>query len=139
MTGEDHPSSPDCEGPLHPKAKEGFRLFNLGQYWKAHEALEAAWLEERGEVRNLYRGILQVGVAYWHVQRGNYRGAVKVLLRSRRWLAPFPAICRGIAVAQLRQDVEDALKELTRLGPGGMKAFDPVMLKPLTWSEGEDA
>ncbi|HRQ33635.1 MAG TPA: DUF309 domain-containing protein, partial [Anaerolineales bacterium] len=58
--------------PLHPSAIEGLRLFNNGKYFEAHEALETAWLEERGKIRDLYRGILQVGVAYLHITRGNY-------------------------------------------------------------------
>jgi predicted metal-dependent hydrolase len=59
---------------MHPKAIEGIVLFNAGQYWKAHEALEEAWMDETGEVRHLYRGILQVGVTYLHVERKTTMG-----------------------------------------------------------------
>ena len=88
----------DCNAPLHPQAAEGLRLFNEGKYFEAHEALEIAWLEEKGKVRDLYRGILQVGVAYLHITRGNFNGAIKVHERSQRWLKDFPAVCRGIRV-----------------------------------------
>ena len=35
-----------CNAPIHPQAAEGLRLFNTGEYFEAHEALEVAWLEE---------------------------------------------------------------------------------------------
>src|SRR5512141_2656417 len=111
------PSEQDCQGVLHPKAVEGFELFNAHQFWHAHEALEAAWLVETGDVRHLYRGILQIAVTYLHVQRANYRGAVKVYQRSHRWLSPFPDQCRGIDLGQLRRDAAAVMAEVSRLGP----------------------
>ena len=85
-----------CEGDLPRMASYGLELFNRGEYFEAHEELEMAWRDETGPVRELYRGILQIAVAYLHIQRGNYRGAVKMFFRSRTWLDPFPDTCRGI-------------------------------------------
>ncbi len=116
----------DCDGPLHPKAIEGLELFNHGQYWKAHEALEAAWRAESRPVRNLYKGILQAGVVYLHVTRKNHAGAVKVYQRCRKWLDPWPDICRDVAVGRLRQDLETVMREVTALGPDGLERFRPV-------------
>jgi uncharacterized protein len=50
-----------CMGALPPLALRGLELFNQGEYFEAHEALELAWREETGPVRELYRGILQIG------------------------------------------------------------------------------
>jgi uncharacterized protein len=124
----------DCEGPLHPMAIRGFQLFNQGQYWLAHEALEEAWRDELGQVRRLYQGILQAGVVYLHIQRGNWAGAMKVYHRSQRWLSPFPDTCRGIDLARLRADLDRAITEARRLGPEGLDLFDPFLLKPLVWN-----
>ena len=79
-----------CHAPLHPQAAHGLRLFNAGRYFEAHEALEEAWNEEVGKVRELYRGILQIAVVYLHVTRRNYNGAVKVYARSQRWVKDWP-------------------------------------------------
>lgn len=125
----------DCDAPLHPKAAEGLRLFNEGKYFEAHEALEVAWLEEKGKVRDLYRGILQVGVAYLHITRGNYRGAIKVHGRSQRWLKGWPNYCRGIDVEGLRRDAEAAINEVLRLGEQRLGEFDLARLKPIRWGE----
>ena len=122
-----------CQGELHPMAIKGFELFNAGRYWHAHEALEEAWLEEAGEVRNLYRGILQAGVVYLHVTRSNYRGVVKVYQRSTRWLDPFPDRCRGVDVGRLKSDLERVFSETRRLGPEGLDRFNLDLLKPLIY------
>lgn len=129
--GKPRPGASDCEGDLHLKAEEGIALFNARQYWKAHEALEEAWLEETGQVRHLYQGILQVGVAYLHVQRRNFRGALKMYRRSQRWLAPFPNVCRGILVGQLKAELEEVIREVKRLGPDRLDEFDLSLLKPV--------
>jgi predicted metal-dependent hydrolase len=127
-----------CEETLHPLAIEGLRLFNAGQYFEAHEALETAWKDEKGPIRELYRGILQVAVGYLHITRGNYIGALKMFKRCRPWLAPFPDQCRGIEVGQLKRDFQAVESELRRLGPQGIQSFNPRLLKPAIWKEIED-
>ena len=125
--------SDTCNAPLHPRAADGLRLFNAGEYFEAHEALEDAWNEERGNVRELYRGILQIAVVYLHVTRRNYNGAVKVYGRSQRWLKDWPDICRGIHVENLRRNADEVLTEVKRLGVEKISEFDNSLLKPVTW------
>ena len=126
-----------CNVPLHPQAAEGLRLFNAGKYFEAHEALEEAWKEEKGNVRELYRGILQIAVVYLHVRRRNYNGAVKVYGRSQRWLKDWPDICRGIEVGKLRRDAEAVITEVKRLGVEKMSEFENSLLKPVQWRENQ--
>jgi len=121
----------DCDGSLHERARAGIALFNEGHYFEAHEELELAWKQEKGKVRELYQGILEAGVTYLHITRGNYPGAVKVYKRSMRWLKDWPENCRGVDVGQLRRDLEAAIMEVQRLGPGGINGFDHAMLKPV--------
>lgn len=128
-----------CKAPLHPRAEDGLKLFNAGEYFEAHEALEDAWNAERGEVRDLYRGILQIAVVYLHITRGNYNGAVKVYLRSQRWLKDWPEVCRGIQVGKLRRDAELVIQEVMRLGVEGIADFDRSLLKPVVWQASRDA
>ena len=124
-----------CNAPLHPQAAEGLRLFNAGEYFEAHEALEDAWNAEKGQVRELYRGILQIAVVYLHVTRGNYNGAIKVYGRSQRWIKDWPDICRGIYVGELRKDAETVITEVRRLGIEKISEFDLSLLKPVKWDE----
>lgn len=125
----------DCEGSLHPDALSGLRLFNRGEYFEAHEALETAWRAETGPIRELYRGILQVGVVYLHITRNNYDGAIKVYGRSLRWINPWPETCRGIQVGQLRRDAEAVMVQVRRLGREGLASFDLSLLKPVLFKD----
>ncbi|NWG33289.1 MAG: DUF309 domain-containing protein [Chloroflexi bacterium] len=126
-----------CIGTLHSQAREGLRHFNAGEYFEAHEALEYAWNAEEGEAKKLYRGILQMAVAYLHIQRGNYAGALKVYERSRKWLEGLPAVCKGVHIGQLRRDAEKVVEALKRLGPERIGEFDPALLKPVKWQAGK--
>lgn len=124
-----------CNAPLHPKAVEGLRLINAGEYFEAHEAFEDAWNAEKGKVRDLYRGILQIAVVYLHITRGNYEGAIKVYSRSQKWLKDWPTICRGIQVDELRRNAELAINEAERLGRENIGRFDLSLLKPVSWTQ----
>lgn len=124
----------DCTGSIHPAAIKGMQLFNAGEYWLAHEELEEAWKEENGSVGELYRAILQTAVVYLHVTRANYNGAVKVYGRVQKWISPWPEVCRGIEIGQLRRDLDTVIAEVKRLGPDGMAGFDRSLLKPVRWT-----
>lgn len=124
-----------CNAPLPPQAVEGLRLFNAGHYFEAHEALEDAWNAERGKVRELYRGILQIAVVYLHITRRNYDGALKVYGRSQRWMKDWPAVCRGIQVEELRRNAQNAIAEMQRLGKEHIGEFNVSALKPISWIE----
>jgi uncharacterized protein len=120
-----------CWGELSALALKGIALFNQHEFFEAHEELEHAWNEEPGPARELYRGILQVAVAYLQITRHNYNGALKMFLRMRQWLDPLPDTCRGVDVAQLRADALAARAELERLGSERIAEFDTVLFKPL--------
>lgn len=95
----------ECLGSLPRQVEEGLKLFNAGQYFEAHEVLETAWRAESRPVRELYRGILQVGVGFYHITRGNFSGAHKLFQRAYRWLQPFPAFCQGIHLDPFRHKI----------------------------------
>jgi predicted metal-dependent hydrolase len=126
-----------CNASLHPQAAEGLRLFNAANYFEAHEALEEAWNEEKGQIRDLYRGVLQIAVVYLHITRRNFNGAIKVYERSQRWLKDWPDVCRGIYVEELRRDAKTAISEVHRLGAEGLSEFDHSLLKPVRWEESQ--
>ena len=120
-----------CNEPLAELAREGITLFNQGEYYKCHDALEEAWMQDQSPARELYRGILQVGIAYYQIQRGNYRGAVKMLLRLRQWLEPLPPVCRGVNIARVRQNAAEVQAIITELGPERLDEFDTAVIRPI--------
>jgi len=123
----------ECSAPLHTEAMHGLRLFNAGEYFEAHEALESAWRDEPGPIRELYQGILQVAVTYLHIQRGNYDGAIKVAARCKTKLEDWPDTCRGVNVAALRNDLASVMQMLLRLGPEKIGDFDQSLFKAIKY------
>lgn len=121
----------ECREALPALAEQGLQAFNRGEFYHQHDLFEAQWVETPGPIRDLYRAILQVGVAYYQIERGNYRGALKMLQRSVQWLYLLPDICQGIDVAQLRSDSYLVRAELQRLGPDRLDQLDRRLLKGL--------
>ncbi|MCC7448258.1 MAG: DUF309 domain-containing protein [Anaerolineae bacterium] len=122
-----------CDSPLSDAVIKGLHEFNAREYFEAHETLEQAWMAESGPVRELYRVILQVGIAYYQIARGNYWGAHKMFLRTVQWFAPLPDACQGINVAQLKADASAAHAHLEALGPERINEFDRSLLKPIIY------
>lgn len=120
-----------CAEPLSALALSGIEKFNQGAYYPSHDDLEEAWRQDTGAARDLYRSILQVGIAYYQIERANYRGAVKMLLRARQWLEPLPEVCRGVDVGQLREDATAVYDALTILGPEQIAEFDHNLFRPI--------
>ena len=123
-----------CAGPLPELARSGIALFNEGEYYRCHDALEEAWRQDEGPGRELYQGLLQVGIAYYQIERGNYRGALKMLLRARQWLEPLPAVCRGVDVAGLRADADKVYAALAEMDAARLGDFDRTLFRPIVYS-----
>jgi len=113
-----------CGESPPPLLVEGVAQFNRGEYFEQHETLERLWRAEPREVRRLYQGILQIGVAFHHLRRGNHHGTVYMLTRGSRHLAPFAPRCQGVNVAALLEAAAAALDEVERLGPTRLAEFD---------------
>jgi predicted metal-dependent hydrolase len=110
---------------------KGIHEFNAGAYFEQHETLETAWRNEPGPIRHLYQGILQIGVAYYQIQRHNYLGAHKMFQRAWQYLDPLPTVSQGVDIAQFRADTRAAQAELERLGPQRIADYNPVFFKPI--------
>ena len=120
---------PESNSTLPAEALHGIELFNQGHYFEAHEALENAWRAEPGPIRSLYQGILQAAVCYLHITRNNHEGAVKMYGRCMKLLEPLPAICQGVNVEALRQDLKQVIAEVERLGDGNLAQFNRQLFR----------
>ena len=122
-----HPPVRDVEGsadPLSRAAVAGLLEFNRRDYFEQHEYLELAWNEESRPVREMYQGILQVGVAFLQIERGNWRGALKIFRRGLPRLRELPAVCQGVDIVRFRAAAEAIHAEVTALGPERLAEFD---------------
>jgi predicted metal-dependent hydrolase len=123
-----------CEGYPRAYAIKGFEYFNARKYFEAHEELELAWREEKGPLKDLYRGILQVGVAYYHLLNENYTGCLKMFARSKQCLAPYPDVCLGIDLKDLKDNAQNVENVVRSLQQENLHLFDTRLLKPIQYS-----
>lgn len=103
---------------------EGVAQFNRGEYFEQHETLERLWRAEKRPIRRLYQGILQIGVAFFHLHRGNFHGTMVMLERGLTHLRSCPPVCQSVVVADLVAAAGSALAALKDLGPGRLDQFD---------------
>lgn len=113
-----------CREPPPLLLLEGIAQFNRGEYFEQHETLELLWRAERRELRRLYQGILQIGVAFHHLRRLNHHGTVYMLTRGSMHLAPFAPECQRVDVEALIASAAVALEQVLRLGPARLDEFD---------------
>ncbi len=125
-------NSPSKADLLHPEAGKGIELFNQGEFYKAHDPLELAWMKTRSPERDLYKGILQIGLAYYQITQGNYRGAIKMFKRGQRNLNPLGETLLGVDITTLRADAHDVEMTLRNLGPDQIHELDMRIIKPVS-------
>ncbi len=113
-----------CHEPAPPLLRKGVDQLNRGDYFEQHETLEALWNDESRDVRRLYQGILQIGVAMHHVRRGNHHGAMYMLTRGSMYLRPFAPTCQSIDVADLLDQAGRIRQAIDELGQAGLATFD---------------
>ncbi len=113
-----------CGGTPPPGLREGIELFNNGDYYECHEAIEHEWHAESRPIRRLYQGILQVGVGLLHARRGNFTGALLLLTDGIAKTAEFTPECLGIDTGRLATESQAVLEQLRELGPDRLGEFD---------------
>jgi predicted metal-dependent hydrolase len=112
------------DGPLHPEAALGVAEFNAGHFFEQHEHFEHAWIAEPRPIRDLYQGVLQIGLAFLQIEQSNWAGALKMFRRGLPRLRDLPPVCQGLDIGQLRTSAETIHREVTDLGPARLDEFD---------------
>lgn len=102
--------------PLSVDAAEGVRLFNARRYHAQHESFEDAWNAEPRPVREMYQGILQIGLAFLQLQNRNRPGVIKMFGRGVPRLRPLPDVVQGV---QIRRFLDESLLVFQALSDTG--------------------
>lgn len=113
-----------CGRPLPDGILEGIGQFNRREFYACHDTIELVWVDEPGDVRLMYQGLLQIAVAFYHVQKGNWRGMRKMMARGKAKLLPFLPQCQGVDLARLISDIARCEGTLRELGAERLSAFD---------------
>jgi predicted metal-dependent hydrolase len=105
--------------------EEGWRLFNDREFWHAHEAWESVWKRRGEESRIFFQGIIQLAAAYHLlVVKKRYRGTMRNFEKAEEKLRLFPDPFLRVDVSRLLNAVDQARKEINRIGEQHLEQFD---------------
>ncbi|XPV76939.1 MAG: DUF309 domain-containing protein [Desulfovibrio sp.] len=111
-----------------PELFEAVELFNEQEFYEAHEVLEDLWHDEPRPIRAVYQGVLQIGVGIYHMERGNFKGAVRLIGGGCELIEPHGEEALDLCLGKLRRDGLALLAELTRLGPDRLEELDRTLI-----------
>jgi predicted metal-dependent hydrolase len=100
------------EAQRDPRLVKGIHEFNQGLFFECHETLEEIWLEEHGDDREFYQGIIQVAAGFYKWEQGVLMGAIKLWRAGLQKLGGYPPIHLDVDVASFIKGVEVSLKEV---------------------------
>jgi uncharacterized protein len=108
----------------------GVAQFNRALFFECHDTLEDLWSGVRGAPRDFFQGLIQVAVAFHHLERGNPRGAASVFAKALARLERYPPRYAGLELEALRSTVRDWATAVASGAerPGGRAA--PRMKRP---------
>ena len=100
-------------------------LFDQTRFFEAHEFLEYIWKspEVAPEDREFWKGVTQVAVGCCHTQRGNDKGAITLLQRAGRYMAPYPHDYLGVDAGTLAQRARQLAEEVRQVGASPDRTF----------------
>ena len=93
-----------------------------GEYFDAHEELEIAWRAAAPEERDFLQGLVHVTVAWYQAGRDRPVACASQLEKARRRLAAYAPAHRGVDVASVLEQVDEA----ERLVAGGSLVLGPL-------------
>ncbi len=97
---------------------KGCRDFNGGRFFECHEWFEEIWQEEQGDVRDLYKGLIQLAAAFVHLKKANFVGADRLLRTGMGYLAPYrPEGAMGFDVEAIAAAAHRVHSRLLQGGP----------------------
>ena len=104
---------------------EAVALFDEERFFEAHEFLEYIWKSDEvppGD-RDFWKGVTQVAVGCVHTQRGNDKGAVTLLERATRYMAPYPSTYGGVAADALAAAALELASQVREHGASEQRRF----------------
>ncbi len=102
----------DAQPPYDPRYLAGIVLFNRGDFFEAHEAWEALWMDTAGPDKRFYQALIQAAVALCHFCNGNVRGAAKLYHSSREYMGRYGTYHLGLDIAGFWRAMEACFADL---------------------------
>src|SRR5262249_35776819 len=119
---------------FHESLCNGIELFNRGEFYEAHEAWEAGWIDEPSDDRLLLQGLIQVAAGFYKLQCASPAGTVKLLDARLAKLRPFVGHSRGVDVEPLLLEVERWRARAEELVAQKRANFDPSQFPKIRYA-----
>ena len=100
-------------------------LFNHHLFFEVHEVLEPQWMQEQGEIKKFLQGLIQIAVAFYHLERGNLAGARSLLHEGLMKIAPHSPACLGVELRDFIAGLEECRQIISGLSPETCQQFSP--------------
>ena len=100
-------------------------LFNHHLFFEVHEVLEPQWMQEQGEIKKFLQGLIQIAVAFYHLERGNLAGTRSLLHEGLIKIAPHAPACLGLELRDFIAGLEECRQIISGLSPETCKQFSP--------------
>ncbi len=98
-----------------PRFQLALKLFNLKEWYQAHDAFEDLWHEMNGPERVTIQGLLQLSVAEIHLERNNKSGAIILFGESLGRLKKNTTPSLGLNIDNICKYLDKRLKSLQQL------------------------
>ena len=106
---------------------KGIEEFNRGLFFECHETLEEIWLEDRGDDRLFYQGIIQIAAAYFKWEQNVPMGTLKLMRSGLEKLSSYGPVHLGVDLKSFKETVQAQLLKVEAFTRHGT---EPPSLQP---------
>lgn len=115
---------------FEPRYLEGIACFNRRDFYAAHDAWEALWLERFGEEKDFLQGLILCAVALVHYQRGNLNGVRSRFRAALAKLEKYPDSYWGLDLKKFLRRMNGSLhRALEEADPPPLRAHSVPCIK----------
>lgn len=118
------------EAQNDPRLLKGIDEFNHGLFFECHETLEEIWLEEHGDDRNFYQGVIQIAAGYFKYEQGVPTGAIKLWHSGLEKIESYAPVHLGVNLEPFIEAVKANLRELEAVQAAGIE-YPPLRIPTL--------
>lgn len=115
-------------GEVERAMEEAACLFNEGLFFEVHEVLEAVWLRQGEQTRPLLQGLIQIAVAFHHLENRNLKGALSLLREGQEKVKEYRPARFGLELDQFLKQTDRCSHSIESLGKDAFDRFDRQMI-----------
>ncbi len=115
-------------GDVERAIEQAAYLFNEGLFFEVHEILEAVWLKQGEQTRPLLQGLIQIAVAFHHLENRNRFGALSLLKEGLVKVKDYRPASFGLELDQFLRQAEACYRSIDSLRNEAFEKFDRQMI-----------